>query len=169
MKDTLTHSKSHSLKHANSRDAVASLKVVVFGIGNLNFGLRIESIYKVINQTQVYYSSGLDRVGITHIGDRGEITVVDLHRRLFQSSITNGSIKRSYLIVTQNKYGELCGIPIASVPALMELPLSSVQVLPESYRHTEILGIASHVCHLPKAESLMTIFLLDIDQLLQAT
>lgn len=163
MENTLIQSKS-SFKQFNTRDAVASLKVLVFSIGNLKLALRIENVYKVLNQTPVY-GTGLNGVGIAHVGDR-EVTVVDLHRRLFQSSITNEASKAGYLIIAQNTPGELYGIPVAVVPALMEIPLSSIRVLPESYRHANILGFASHVAVIPQVEASLTIFLLDIEQLL---
>ncbi len=165
MKNTLTKS---SLKQSNTRNDLASIKVLVFEMGNLKFALRIETAYKVLNQTPIY-GTGLNGVGIANIGDR-EVTIVDLHRRLFQCSITNNSSKASYLIVTQNQEGELYGIPIAVVPALIAVPLSSIQVLPESYRNADLLGFASHFCHIPQEkEAPLTIFLLDVDQLLQAS
>lgn len=160
-----THYNSNpSSNQSNTRDAVASLKVVAFVIGNLNFALRIETVYKVLNQTPVY-GSGLNSVGIAHIGDR-EVIVVDLHRQLFQSSISNGASKGDYLIIAQSSRGELYGIPVAIVPALMEIPLSIVRVLPESYRHADTLGFASHVAVIPQVEAPLTIFLLDVEQLL---
>ena len=154
-------------KHSNTNNAVASLKVVVFSIGNLNFALHIKTVYKVLNQTPVY-SSGLNNVGIAHVGDRSVI-VVDLHRWLFQSSITNDQSEASYLIIAQNSQGELYGIPVAAIPALREIPLSSIRVLPESYRNADILGIASHVAVIPQVEVPLTIFLLDVEQLLVET
>ncbi len=166
MKNTLIQSKSHSLKHSNIGDAVASLKVVVFEIGNLNFAVRIETVYKVMHQTPVY-ARELNGLRIAHVGDR-EIIVVDLHRRLFHSRITADASKKGYLIIVKNREGKLCGIPVAVVPALMELPLSKIQVVPESYHQANILAIASHFCYIPQAEASMIIFVLDVEQLLQA-
>jgi len=165
MKNTLINSKFHSLKHSNTRNAVASLKVVVFEMGNLNLALRIESVYKVLNQSPVY-GIGLNGLGIAYVGDR-EVTVVDLHRRLFQSRIINEAFKKGYLIIVQNKEGQLYGIPVAAVPVLREIPLSKIQDLPESYRQANILGMASHFCYIPQAEASLMIFLLDVEQLLQ--
>lgn len=162
MSNTLTKSKLQS----NNRDAVEFLKVVVFKMGNLNLALHIENVYRVSNETPVY-SSGVNSVGIAHVGDRG-VTVVDLHRRLFQSSITNQASGRRYLIIAQNKDGELYGIPVAVVPALLKIALSSIRPIPESYRHANMLGVASHYCHISQdVEESQTIFLLDIEQLLR--
>lgn len=163
MKNTLIKAKS-SFKQFNTPNAVASLKVLVFSIGNLKLAWRIENLYKVVNQTTVY-GSGLNGVGIAYVGDR-EVTVVDLHRRLFQSTITNEASKAGYLIIAQNTQEQLYGIPVAVVPALMEVPLSSIRVLPESYRHADILGFASHVAVIAQVEAPLTIFLLDVEQVL---
>ena len=165
MKNTLITSKHRSLKHSNTRDAATSFRVVVFKMGNLNLALRVETVYKVLNQPQVY-GSGLNGLGIAHVGDR-KITVVDLHWRLFQSGILTEVSKKGYLIIVQNREGEFYGIPVAVVPALMEVSLAKIQVLPESYRHANILGIASHFCQIPQGEESLMIFLLDVEQLLQ--
>lgn len=163
MKSTLVKSKS-SFKHFNTSDAVALIKMVVFGMGNLNLALRIEDVYKVIHLTHIY-GGAVNGVGITHVGDR-EVIVVDLHRRLFPYSITNAASKGGYLIIAQNREGKLYGIPVAVVPALMEIPLSSIQVLPDAYRDADLLGFASHFCHIPQVETPLTIFLLNVEQLL---
>lgn len=156
MKNTLIKSTS-SFKQSKTRDAVASLKLVVFEMGSLKLALRIETVYKVLNQAPVY-GSGLTGVKIARIGDR-DITVVELHRRFFAP-------RGNYLIVVKNSIGELYGIPVVAVPVLIVVPLSSIQVLSESYRHTNLLEIATHVCHIPQAETPLTIFLMDVEQLL---
>ena len=140
------------------------LKLVVFGIGSLTLALPIEFVNKVVNQTRVY-SSGLNHMGIAHLGD-SEITIIDLHRRLFKSEQTSQSGKGSYLIITKNTLGEIFGIPVTETPALMDLPLSLIRVLPESYRRADTLEIASHVAVIPQETEPLTVFLLDVDRLL---
>lgn len=161
MKSTLATTKSHGLKHSTTRDAVASLRLVVFEMGNLKLALRIDAVYKVLNQTPIY-GTGFNDVGVAYIGDR-EVTVVELHRRFFAA-------KGSYLIVVQNSKSELYGIPVVAVPVLMEVPLSSIQVLSDTYRHADVLGeVATHVCHIAQGEATLTIFLLDVGQLLPSS
>lgn len=162
MTNTLINAQSADVKQLTTPHTGASLKAIVFRVGNLNLGLRIESVHKVLNQTQVY-GSGLTSVGVAHMGDT-ELIVVDLQQRLFQSSVLEG--QKGYLIVAQNKLGEFYAIPTATAPALMEVPLAAIRVLPESYRHADTLGIASHVAVIPQAEVPLTLFLLDVDQLL---
>jgi chemotaxis signal transduction protein len=164
MKNALLKSKA-AMQPASSRDRVASVKMIVFTIGNFDLALPIEIVHKVLNQIPVY-GSGLNGVGIAHVGDL-EVTVIDLHRQLFQSSIINETSQKGYLLILQTKSGELYGLPVASVPALMDLPLASIRVLPESYRSGDILQMATHVCYLPDEEPPLTIFLVNPEQILQ--
>lgn len=163
MNNSLTHSKSQRFRRFNTPDAVESIKIIVFSIANLKLALRIQSVYKVLSQTPVH-GSGRNNVGIAHIGDLS-VTVVDLERQLFQSSSTEETPLAGYLIIAQNTRGEPYGIPVTAVPTLMDIPLSSISVLPESYRNADILGIASHICQITGAQTAMTIFLLDLDRL----
>ena len=150
------------LKKAHSITPV--LKLVVFGLGSLNVALRIESVYKVVNHTPVF-SSGLNHVGVTHLGD-GEVTVVDLHRRFFKENQKSECSQGMYLVIVKNTTGELYGIPVADTPVLLEVPLSMIRVLPESYRRADTLEVASHVAVIPQEVGPLTVFLLDVDLLL---
>ena len=164
MNNQLIQLQSNTLPTSQTRQVNSLLKLVVFGMGGLNLALRIESVYKVVNHTSTY-SSGLGAVGVTHLGE-GEITVVDLHRRFFKSSQTNSSNSSGYLVVVQNSTKELYGIPVAETPALMEVPVEMIRVLPESYRRADTLDVASHVAVIPQHGTPLTIFLLDVNRLL---
>jgi purine-binding chemotaxis protein CheW len=48
----------------------------------------------------------------------------------------------------------------------MEVPLSTIRVLPESYRRADTLEVASHVAVIPQEAGSLSVFLLDVDQLL---
>jgi purine-binding chemotaxis protein CheW len=164
MKNTLIKSKSRGSRQSNAHAAVATVKVIVFEIGSINMALHITNIYKVLDRTSIY-GKGLNGVGIAHVGDR-EVTVVDLHRRLFQSCLLDDASKNGYLMIVKNSQDELYGIPVAAVPTLMEVPISNIRVLPESYRHADTFGFATHVAVISELEPPMTIFLLDIEHLL---
>ncbi len=164
MKSALIKTKANASRQANNQEAVNSLKVIMFEMGDIKLALPIHNIAKVLPKTTVY-GSGLHGVGIAHVGDR-EVTVVDLHKRLFQSSSIKDASKNSYLMIVKNRQSELYGIPVGSVPTLMEIALSCIRVLPDSYRNADIFGFATHVAVIPTMETAMTIFLLDIDQLL---
>ena len=47
----------------------------------------------------------------------------------------------------------------------MELPLSQIRTLPESYRRGDTLEIASHVTRVQQNDQLLTVFILDVDRL----
>lgn len=139
-----------------------SLELVVFTVGNLKLALQIELIYKVAYYKPVH-GSGLNPVGIAHVDDF-EVTVINLHQRLFKASPAEGAA--TCLVVIQSMTGELYGIPTADTPTLLEIPLSTIRVLPESYRRADTLGIASHVAVVPQPDSTtVTIFLIDRDRL----
>ncbi|MBE9192216.1 chemotaxis protein CheW [Gloeocapsopsis crepidinum LEGE 06123] len=159
MKNAFANSSFPGLKSHN-QNTVKFQKLVVFGMGNINLALPSDAVFKVTNQMPVY-GSGFNGVGLAHFGDR-QITIVELHRRFFTA-------KGKYLIIVENKVRELYGIPVASVPTLIDVPLSRIQVLPDSYRHADLLAIATHVCHIPQAETSLTVFLLDVDQLLPSS
>jgi purine-binding chemotaxis protein CheW len=48
----------------------------------------------------------------------------------------------------------------------MEIPLSAIRLLPESYRRADTLEVASHVAVIPQDKESITIFLLDVDLLM---
>lgn len=164
MSNQLLHLQSGEPELSQKRTTASLIKLIVFNMGRLNLALRIESIYKVVNHTSTY-GSGLGAVGVTHLGE-GEITVVDLHQRFFKASQLSESNLNSYLIVVQNTTGELYGIPVAETPALMEIPRAMIRVLPESYRRSDTLDVASHVAVIPQDGTPLTIFVLDVDRLL---
>jgi purine-binding chemotaxis protein CheW len=140
------------------------LKLIVFEMGSLNLALPIDSVYKVLNYTPIY-GSGINQVGVTHVGEF-EVTVVDLYQRFFKSISTKETETGGYLVLVQNTTGELYGIPVAETPVLMEVSLSQVRVLPESYRRADTLDVASHVAVIPQETAPLTVFVLDVDLLL---
>jgi len=132
-------------------------------MGEVKLALPLDTVSKILNKTPVY-GMGFNGVGVAHVGDR-EVTVVDLHQQLFRSSTINESSRAVYLIISQSRQGELYGIPVTAVPVLMEVPSSSIRVLPKSYRRADILRSATHVCHIPQEEAPLTIFMVDVDLL----
>ena len=140
------------------------LKLLVFSIGKLNLALRLEFVKKIIPQLPVY-SSGLSHLGIAHV-DGHEVTIIDLHQRLFKTSLTDDHARYQYLIIAHNQQQEEFGIPLIDTPNLVEVTLDQVRILPDSYRRGDTLAIASHVTVIPQGSSSMTIFLLDVETLL---
>jgi chemotaxis signal transduction protein len=160
MNSTLINS-NPDFNQPNASHASSFLKALVFSIGTLHLALRVELVYKVLNAAPIY-GSGINGVGITHMGDR-EVTVLDLQQRLFQSNRTTETTPGNFLVVVQNSAGDFYGFPVEIVPVLMDIPLTSIRVLPESFRHADSLGIASHVAVISQEETPLTLFLLDVD------
>lgn len=138
------------------------LQYIVFNLKNLNFGLPIQAVNKVVNRAPIY-SSGIKSIGFTHL-DENEVTIVDLSRRFFQASLNNEAT--NYLIIVRNTTGELYGIPVTETPILLEIYSSMIRILPESYRCADTLAVASHVAVIPTEGTALTVFLLDVDLLL---
>lgn len=172
MNNLAISSQSSQPNFFKSQRVTSVIKLIVFEIGELNLALPIESVYKVVDRVRIY-SSGINSVGVAHIGDSlrdssasPEVTVIDLYCRLFKSNHKTELDRGGYLVIVQTTTGELYGIPVANTPVLMEVSLSMIRLLPESYRRADTLEFASHVAVIPRAAEPLTIFLLDVDLLL---
>lgn len=141
-----------------------SLKILMFTVGSIHVAFNIYDVIKVNKYTPVI-GSGLTHYGITNLGDR-EITVIDLHKRLFNTSQPRSSESGGYLLLAKNSTGETFGIILGKTPTLVDVPLNQIRVLPESYRSVDTLQIATHVILLTQGEEKITVFLLDPDELL---
>jgi chemotaxis signal transduction protein len=143
----------------------SSLKILVFAIGKLTVALPVAWIQKVTKHSELH-GSGLSHVNLTHLGE-SEITIVDLHQKLFKVSASDGGSQGYFIITKDNIIGESLGIIVTEMPTLMEVPLSSVRALPQSYRHADTLEIASHVAVIPQEnQTALTIFILDLERLI---
>jgi len=140
-----------------------SLKILLFTVGSLHLAFPIDSVQKVNKYTPVL-GSGLTHVGVTHLDDR-EITVIDLHKRLFNSTQPRPS-SGGYLLLVRNSVDESFAIVIGATPTLLDVPLNQMRALPESYRRADTLQVATHVIMLGDSDNKLTVFLLDADQLL---
>ena len=141
-----------------------TIKLVVFSIGQLNVAFSINNIQKVINYTNVY-SSGLTDMGITHL-DNQEITVIDIHKRLYKQSLFLEENQEKFLVVAKNTNGEIFATIALETPSLIDVSVSNIRTLPESYRQADTLSIASHVIVIPQENKNLTVFLLDVDSLI---
>lgn len=150
-------------EQSNLGQSNRSIKLLVFSVGKLNLALPVDIVKKVINYTPIY-SSGLNHMGVAHIDDR-EITVIDLHKRLYHVSQPMPAGSRGYLVLSRNNLGESFAILVAQTPALQDISMSQIRALPESYRRSDTLEIASHVTVVKQKNESMTVFLLDVDRL----
>ena len=137
-------------------------KLLVFQVGTLNLALSVESVKKITHYTPME-GSGTTAVGLIHI-DEKEITAIDLHKRLFRVPQPQQE-GRQFLILAKNSIHELFGILVPQTPSMLELPISQIRTLPESYRRGDTLEIASHVTRVQENDRLLTVFILDVDRL----
>lgn len=154
-----------SLESIAAKSPNSLLKTIIFTIGKLTVGLPVEQVKKVI-QKDTIYSSGLTHVHLTHIGQE-EVTVVDLHQKLFKVSRDPSNNYKEYLIITKSFINEPLGIVVTETPILIDISISQIRTIPNNYRNADTLGIASHVAVIPqKDRESETIFILDLERLI---
>ncbi len=141
-------------------------KLLVFEIGTLTLALPIESVKKITHYTPMQ-GSGTTAVGLIHV-DEKELTAIDLHKRLFRVPQPQKE-GRQFLILAKNSIDELFGILVPQTPSMLELPLSQIRRLPDSYRRGDTLEMASHVTRIEENDQLVTVFILDMDRLVGLT
>ena len=142
-----------------------TIKLLVFPIGNLYAALSIDVVKKVVNYSTIL-SSGLNCYGLVNIGDE-EVTVIDLHQKLYNAPQSLNPDDKKYLLLAQNSVNETFGIVIKKSPELYDVKLNTIRVLPNSYRRADTLKIASHVFMISQSEEEpeKTVFILDPDEL----
>ena len=154
---------SNSIATTNLNQAVKNtelIKLLVFEIGELTLALPILQVQKVIRQTEVH-GSGLSYVNLAHLAAE-EVTVVDLHQKLFGVSLDRQNTE-GFFIITKKEGSESLGIAVAKSPSLIEVSLDRIRLLPDTYRHADTLEIASHVTVVTQEAVATTIFILDLE------
>lgn len=141
-------------------------KFLVFALGKLNLALSVDRVEKILNYTAIH-SSGTTATGIIHLEDRS-VTVLDLHRRLFNVSQPPLVKGRQFLILAKNSQGESFALLVNETPTLMDIPIAQIRILPDSYRQSDTLFCASHVMIVQQKEQSFTVFLLDSDRLVSS-
>jgi purine-binding chemotaxis protein CheW len=153
-----------NLSSQSSKINPQKVKMLVFSVGNLNAALHIDTVQKVINYDTIF-GSGLNHYGLVNIGEE-EITVIDLHKKLFNLPQNLNSDDKKYLLLAVNSVNETFGILIKSTPELYDLSLEDIRELPPSYRRADTLKIASHVTVIMEDDRERTVFILDPDELI---
>lgn len=166
-----------NLDRQNKNNTNSTVKLLVFAIGKLTLALPVERVKKVTKYTPIH-GSGMSYINLTHIG-RQEVTVVDLHQKLFNISHDKLISDGGYFILTKPKQipseaersrsyfpEESLGIRVAQSPSLIEVALADIRALPSSYRYADTLEIASHVAVINVEDGTsQTIFILDLEHL----
>jgi purine-binding chemotaxis protein CheW len=141
-------------------------KFMIFTMGNLNFAIAIDSVVRIIPLPKIH-RSGDKLLGIATYENQ-EVLVIDLYKRIYGQAIDQKtSITKGFLVIFSQQTG-LYGITIATLPSVEDVPVQSVQPLPDEYRDRDSLGIASHVMQVSiKKSEPQAVFLLDTELLLQ--
>ncbi|MDZ8240494.1 MAG: chemotaxis protein CheW [Nostoc sp. ChiQUE01a] len=151
-----------------------SLRVVVFAIADYLFALPVGAVLKVIPCPPI--SSTVESgIGMVDLGTQ-TIAIVDLRQKFIsqvqaqQGDQVLSSVDASgrFLLLTQTRTGEICGIPVDKPPALIDIPLEVVRLVPWSYRQVAELNCISHMAVLSVApnEEPLKVLLLGMNQIL---
>ena len=165
---------------------MATFKVIILPIANYLFAIPMSMVVQVRRCPLELRNSPVD-AELTHLDigiDLSEgyrpVLVLNLQLRLEQASAspsaqlaTNNYHHTSsnldpFLVLTQSRTGELCGLRVDRLPDMLDLPASAVQALPESYRQNNLQGLAKYVAIIPNGEKKMVIYLLELEHLLLA-
>lgn len=155
---------SANLRGKSEEKSTEKIKLLVFAIGSLNVSLSVDVVEKVVNYSHVF-GSGLNHYGLVNLGDE-EITVIDLHKKLFNTPQNMSEEDKKYLLLAKNSVGETFGILINQTPELYDIGVDIIRTLPPSYRRADTLKIASHVFILQGETQQETVFILDPDELI---
>ncbi|MGY6529872.1 MAG: chemotaxis protein CheW [Cyanobacterium sp.] len=156
-----------NLSSPESNAVVNKIKLLSFPIGKLNAGFHIDVVQKVVNFSMVY-GSGLNQYGMATI-EGEEITVIDLHKKFFNTPTTFEGEDKKYLLLVENSTGERFGIIVTNTPSLYDIAMKDIRALPPSYRQADTFKIASHITMIKEEEEVITIFILDPDELITPT
>jgi chemotaxis protein histidine kinase CheA len=143
---------------ASSALSQDSVRVITFTIANHQLALPMNAIAKVVNcPPQIAKSAS--NIELFHFGNHS-ITVLNLHNHFKQPTTTEGK----FLVVTKQKKQELYALLVDTPPDLMDVSISAIRQLPESYRQRHSMSIASCVVVLPQVEDVTSIFVIDMEK-----
>lgn len=154
----------------SSERQVESCRAAVFQIADHWLALPATAILKVIP------ASALANLGAKQdkllLWENHPLVQLDLYS-ILSASAPESSLKsdyqqlnsHNYILIVWSQTGDRCAIPVDKLPILLELPLSKAQILPSHYRQT-IGNIARYMIALPYQGSVLTVLLLDLQQVL---
>jgi chemotaxis signal transduction protein len=147
----------------SSSNSTETAKLIYFPMGELLLALPMAHVKKVINRP-LAFGSGLSAASVATIDDI-QLPLIDVHRLLFQQPLPIVPDQLGYLIMVRLNPAELLGIPVQETPVLLDVPLTAIRALPDSYRQSDTLSIASHLVRLVTEGSEQTLFLVDVQRL----
>lgn len=156
-----------NLSSPESNTIVNKIKLLSFPIGKLHAAFHIDVVQKVVNFSTVY-GSGLNHYGMATV-EGEEITVIDLHKKFFNTPTIFEGEDKKYLLLAENSIGERFGIIVTNTPSLYDISVEDIRALPPSYRQADTFKIASHVTMISGKDQQITVFILDPDELVVPT
>jgi chemotaxis signal transduction protein len=126
--------------------STSKIELIIFDIGEVSFGIPITKIDRIISNIHLDQDHTLTE----------NVTILDLHDRLTGISIVNPTAIAIFTDDQQQSFG----IPINTVPTLLAVPLELIRTIPNEFRTTSPLGIASHLAIVPMSMTQLTIFIL---------
>ncbi len=139
-----------------TKTKIATVKIMVFKVGDLSLGMRLDAVQKVMTMPKIHKGSN-SFLGITQVDDR-ELVVLDLHQTIYGSDIAR---EKGYFMVVKSAE-QLYGLPSAQLPSMVEVPLADLHAVPTQYRDRDTLGIASQMVQVAiDKNTISTLFLLD--------
>ncbi len=149
-----------------------SLRVVVFASADYLFALPVGAVLKVI-ACPLIRTPVENGIGTVDLGTQ-TITIVDLRQKLNPQAqlapayASSPGHEKQFLLLTQTRTGEICGICADKPPFLLDIPPETVRPLPWSYRQAMKLNFVSHMAVVPAVptEEPLKLLLLGINQIL---
>jgi chemotaxis signal transduction protein len=123
-----------------------SVELISFEIDQIKFGMPIAKIERIISNIHLDQDYTLAQ----------HIEIIDLQDLTTGIPITNPTA----IVIFTDNLQRSCGIPINTVPELITLPLDRIRLLPQEFRNTNPLGIASHLAVISTPEAELTLFIL---------
>jgi chemotaxis signal transduction protein len=151
------------MSSTSSSNSTETAKLIYFPMGELLLALPMANVKKVINRP-LAFGSGLSAASVATIDDL-QLPLIDVHRLLFQQPLPIRADRQGYLIMVRLNPAELLGIPVQETPVLLDVPLTAIRALPDSYRQSDTLSIASHLVRIETVGGEQTLFLVDVQRL----
>jgi chemotaxis signal transduction protein len=123
-----------------------SVEFISFEIDQIKFGIPIAKLERIISNIHLNEDYMLAQ----------HIEIIDLQDLITGIPIANPT---SIAIFTDDLQRS-CGIPINTVPELITIPLDRIRLLPQTFRDTNPLGIATHLAMMSTPEKELTLFIL---------
>ncbi len=129
-----------------TKKTAPTLELIIFEIGEVSFGIPIHQLDRIVSNVHLDEDYAL----IQHL------EILDLHDRLTGITIANPTA----IAIFTGTNSQLYGVPIATIPTLIEVPLDRIRTLPSQFRATNPLGIASHIAMTSDSNTALTVFIL---------